>query len=321
MQALIPTGRSLYGPIEIRHTLVATCIVVMGGLALAGCQSSRGAFGPATINASAGSQVNIASLTQVVKQNPNDPGAYNVRGTAYGKAGDLKSAIADFDTAIKLNPSFYQAYANRALVERRQGRDDLAFNDYNKAIAIAPNYAPAYVGRGDMYRQRKQTDLALADFNTAIKLDATDPRAFHNRGLVEQALGRRMAAIADFSKAISIAPSAIEPYNARGLSYLATNDYRAALDDFNEVVKRERDFLRGVDQRRPCPRAARRTQEGFRRLRPCQCPQSQLWAGTRGHAPHVGQCQRRARRQRRLSGAPARTEPGRSLCGALLHVA
>ena len=74
----------------------------MCGLALAGCQSSRGAFGTGTINTSAGSQVNIASLTQVVKQNPNDPGAYNVRGTAYGKAGEGRANPQSMIEAIKL---------------------------------------------------------------------------------------------------------------------------------------------------------------------------------------------------------------------------
>ena len=38
-------------------------LVVVGALALAGCQSSRGAFGSSSINASAGSEVNIDSLT------------------------------------------------------------------------------------------------------------------------------------------------------------------------------------------------------------------------------------------------------------------
>ena len=126
---------------------------------------------------------------------------------AYGKAGKLKEAIADFDTAIKLNPSFYQAYANRALVQRRLGRDDLAFADYNRAIQINPSYDVAYVGRGNIYRQRKQLDLALADFNQAIELDANDPRAYHNRGLIYQAHGQHSQAIDDFSKAISLAPT------------------------------------------------------------------------------------------------------------------
>ena len=143
----------------------------------AGCQttvrpvSSR----PTTSTRLPGPQANIGSLTAVIAQNPNDANGYNVRGTAYGKAGKLREAISDFDTAIKLNPSFYQAYANRALVERRLGRDDLALADYNRALQINPSYDVAYIGRGNIYRQNKQIDLALADFNQAIALDDQRP--------------------------------------------------------------------------------------------------------------------------------------------------
>src|SRR5690606_28152292 len=120
---------------------------------LAGC-TSTGSRSSATaageIDSSTGSEVNISSLSSVVSQNPSDASAYNVRGTAYGKAGKLRQAIADFDKAIQLNPSFYQAYANRALVYRRQDKEQLALADYNRALQINPNYDVAYVGRGNI---------------------------------------------------------------------------------------------------------------------------------------------------------------------------
>jgi tetratricopeptide (TPR) repeat protein len=217
---------------------------MLAGLLVAGCQTSQTTPGAGitVADASAGSEANIASLTAVVEQNPTDPSVYNVRGSAYGKAGKLKAAIADFDTAIQLDANFYQAYYNRALVQRSLGRDDL---DFNHAIEINPDYAAAYVGRGNMYRLRKQMDYALADFNQAIAIDGNDPRAYHNRGLIYQGEGRQDDAIDDFSKAISLAPGNSEPFNARGLSYLAIGDYKAALDDFNEVVKRDKASYEG----------------------------------------------------------------------------
>ena len=52
---------------------------------------------------------------------PQDPEAYNVRGSAYGRGGKYREALKDFDKAIELNPNFYQAYANRALIHRFLG--------------------------------------------------------------------------------------------------------------------------------------------------------------------------------------------------------
>ncbi|MGB6446659.1 MAG: tetratricopeptide repeat protein [Xanthobacteraceae bacterium] len=53
-----------------------------------------------------------------------DPGfalAYNNRGAAYGKKGDLDCAIADYQQALRVNPQFDQAAQN--LADAREERD------------------------------------------------------------------------------------------------------------------------------------------------------------------------------------------------------
>ena len=56
---------------------------------------------------------NIASLSAVLAKNPRDANALNLRGTAFGQAGEYEKAIVDFSTAIQINPQFYQAYNDR----------------------------------------------------------------------------------------------------------------------------------------------------------------------------------------------------------------
>jgi tetratricopeptide (TPR) repeat protein len=120
----------------------ALVAVLLAGLPLAACQT--GPTGEvATIEAAQGSEQNIESLTAVITRSPRDPEAYNVRGSAYGRAGDYRQALRDFDTAIELNPSFYQAYSNRALIYRFTGDQAKALADYNHAIQINANYDAA----------------------------------------------------------------------------------------------------------------------------------------------------------------------------------
>ncbi len=214
-------------------------VLLLGATLLAGCQSkSQDGYDLTVINAASGAEANITSLTAVIEQNPNDATAYNVRGTAYGQAGALREALADFSRAIEINPYYYQAYANRALIYRRMANDEAAMADYGSAIAANPSYDVAYTGRGTIYRLRGQYDLALSDYNRAIELNSVDSRAYHNRGLIFQALGNHTAAIADFTTAIGFASLAGEPYIGRGDSYAAIGDDRAAITDFNEAARR-----------------------------------------------------------------------------------
>ncbi len=89
------------------------------------------------------SSSNIASLTETIKNNPNDPQAYNMRGSVLAQAGKTEEALADFNKAISLDPNYGQAYANRGLIYRKTKRLDQAMVDYDRALALDPSYAPA----------------------------------------------------------------------------------------------------------------------------------------------------------------------------------
>ncbi len=221
-----------------RHGLrcFASVLSISVGLLLGACQTSE-ITNVTNVDKEQGSAANIESLTMVVNRNPNDAEAYNVRGAAYGRAGNSAKALKDFNRAIQLNSRYYQAFANRALIFRQMGERAQAAKDYNTALGINPQYAPAYIGRGNIFRAVGKINQAFEDYSRAIQLDTTDPRAYHNRGLIYQNRRNHEFAIEDFSTAISLADKAPAPYNARGVSYLAVGAERNALDDFNTALK------------------------------------------------------------------------------------
>ena len=140
-------ARTGTGPGSLRRTIP---LLVVLAVAVAGCSSSRSSKPTAEIDPSPASQANIASLTAVVNQDPSDASGYNVRGTAYGKAGKYREAIADFDRAIEIDPRFARAYANRALVHRRNGdiRADACFTGGRDCFRMATD-SEQFVRRGD----------------------------------------------------------------------------------------------------------------------------------------------------------------------------
>ncbi|MEO0921013.1 MAG: tetratricopeptide repeat protein, partial [Pseudomonadota bacterium] len=96
---------------------------------LAACETTSLNGEVATIEREQASDENISSLTQVIRANPNDANAYNVRGSAYGRGGRYREALADFTRALQINPRFYEAYANRALIYRFLGDQGAAAAD------------------------------------------------------------------------------------------------------------------------------------------------------------------------------------------------
>lgn len=199
-------------------------------------------------NAMVASPANIASLTDVIQRNPNDPQSYNVRGTVLGRAGRHQEALADFNKAISLDPNYAQAYSNRGLVHRQMKRYDAAVADYTRAIEIDANYSAAYLGRGIVHRSQGQSVQAFEDFNKAIALKPDNAQAYYNRGLLYQAQRQHKFAIDDFTTSLGLSQQA-EQLIARGQSYMAVNDFKAAATDLDEAVQREPENLQAWTNR------------------------------------------------------------------------
>jgi len=93
----------------------AVLSIVLAALALSGCSINLGSLTPSSSPepepARLTSSNNIASLTETIKSNPNDPQAYNMRGSVLAQAGKPEEALADFNKAISLDANYPQAFA------------------------------------------------------------------------------------------------------------------------------------------------------------------------------------------------------------------
>ncbi len=259
------TGSFRRSGVRTETRAVAARFVVLSGcvLSLAGCQSApqvsgmagggdrqdfaqKGTLADRSSRAAsrsgvrAGQKKNLASLTEIIRRDPTNPNALNMRGTAYAKARQYKRALADFNAAIDLDPQYYQAYANRALLYRNTNRPDLALQDYERALELSPNYTTAYLGRGQLFMKQRKYSRALADFRRTISLDPSNALAYFQRGSTYQLLGQHENAISDFDVAIDMKPDKPEPYFARGQSLFELQKYESAYDDFFVAAKRSR---------------------------------------------------------------------------------
>ena len=88
--------------IQVRHPSCGTsrpgprasCSIALIAIALSACSINLGSLTstseheePAQPTSSIASSGNVASLTETIRNNPNDPKAYNLRGSALAQAG------------------------------------------------------------------------------------------------------------------------------------------------------------------------------------------------------------------------------------------
>ena len=93
----------------------------------------------------------IADFTEAIRLDPKSASAFNRRGLAYRRWGDLARAIDDYTQAITINPIYALAYNNRGYVYEAQGRKD---------DAISTSSQPCYLIRLSSARGMAFGDLA-----------------------------------------------------------------------------------------------------------------------------------------------------------------
>ena len=122
-----PVPQRFSGVLRLGAGLSAPIALV--AVTLCGCSINLGSLSPSSEReepAQLTSSSSIASLTEAIKRNPNDPQAYNMRGSVLAQAGKTEEALADFNKAISLDANYGQAFANRGSIYRQTKRLDQA---------------------------------------------------------------------------------------------------------------------------------------------------------------------------------------------------
>lgn len=99
--------------------------------------------------------------------------AYNNRGIAWHRVGNLVNSLADFDSAIQLKPNFSDYHNNRGVLLIKMHRYDEALSDIRMAIELNPNdhspiYNDAYYNMACIYSLRNDTKQACEWFRNSV---------------------------------------------------------------------------------------------------------------------------------------------------------
>ena len=149
---------------------------MLAALALAGCATLGGPPSAKDDALYATSQSNLASLTEVIEKHPDDPQAYNMRGSVLAQAGSPNGRSPISTRRSASIPTMRRPTPTAACSTGRPDKLDLALADYNKALSHRRRYAPAYLGRGIVYRQQGTARRRSTTSTRRSRSSPTTPR-------------------------------------------------------------------------------------------------------------------------------------------------
>ena len=175
-------------------------------------------------------------FSDVIRNYPNVPIAYNNLGSYYQKHDRLPEAKANFDQALRLQPEFADALVNRSDVYRLWGQTDSSVHDCTHAIHINSLLPGAYMNRGIAYAILNKPDSAMKDFNRVIALQPANAKAFGNRGNLFDIKGMTDSALTDYNHALELDPLYQDVYGNRARSYIQKGRLDEGIADLNTAL-------------------------------------------------------------------------------------
>jgi tetratricopeptide (TPR) repeat protein len=177
-----------------------------------------------------------AALADTSLSNDRRAQVLNDRAVAYGKLGQVKPAVDDFNAAAQLFPEYAAIYNNRGSLLLSLGLPKEALKDFDRAIVLAPGYAAAFNNRAGALVKMAQYQDAIRDYTKAVELMPTSPAPLASRGRVHLSMMRPHAATRDFSRAVSIDARYAQGYRSRAEAKLATGNYEEAVEDLSRAL-------------------------------------------------------------------------------------
>jgi tetratricopeptide (TPR) repeat protein len=152
-----------------------------------------------SITANAPEQLSLLEKTAeqipIVKYDPSEAEALNVKGINFARLQNFKAALECFERAIKLSPNHSKAWYNRGmgLVTIGAPKEEALFS-FSKAIEINPLDAEAWNNKGAVLAMLDNDFDAMICYERALELKPGYSRAWANKAALFLKIGNRKAA-------------------------------------------------------------------------------------------------------------------------------
>lgn len=145
----------------------------------------------------------LKTYDEIIQLDPNDEGAYIMKGYVYMKMENPELAEKSFNRAISMNEKNPWGYVGLSNILQDKGNYIEGLKQIEKALKIKPNCESILISRGQLFQLVGEHDNAIEEFEKVLKINQRSLASIN--GLTSSYLGIR-----DHSKAEIYAKKAIE---------------------------------------------------------------------------------------------------------------
>ena len=164
----------------------------------------------------------VELLDEVVQENPDDPDAHLLLGSALSLIPRRERAIESLLRALELRPEHAQSYATAGMALARLGERDVAASVFQRAISLNPALGDAHLNLALILAGREDYEGAVRHMAEALELETEVSARAHLRflnGKLLVELGRVEDAVGEYERSLELDSGSGEVYLALGMAH------------------------------------------------------------------------------------------------------
>jgi tetratricopeptide (TPR) repeat protein len=178
---------------------------------------------------------------EVVKRQPKDIRAYQMRSRVHLLAENIDGAIEDLGKALEIEPRSLEILLTRATVYESIEKYDEALADLTNAEKIRPGLPQAALLRGMIYQRQERFDDAALQLRRLVRLNPGSAQLRLQLGLCYSMGDHHQLAIEEFSRVIEIDKKSWIALYSRGDTQLNIGKHKEAISDYNAALQLNKD--------------------------------------------------------------------------------
>ena len=184
----------------------------------------------------------LDAVQGLLKDYPNEPVLFNIKGACYADLGQLDVAITNYKEAITIKPDYAKAHFNLAGSLHDLGQLETAVQSYQKALEIDASYTEAYNNLGNVYQELKQFDSAVQSYQKALEIKPDYVAAQYSLGNTFMELGQLEEAVKSYKAALKLKPDFVEAINNLGITFFKLYQLDDAIRSYERAIALDPDF-------------------------------------------------------------------------------